>query len=106
MWAHVTRRRRFRGAPVTVFPQTRKATGTRYGTFGQRMYGADEAWAVSSMRPGPTHTETYTETHTETSGRNRPMGDHFKTDIGQLEQFLTNLERCVDELNEDSAELA
>jgi chromosome segregation ATPase len=28
------------------------------------------------------------------------MGDHFKTDIGQLEQFLTNLERCVDELNE------
>lgn len=28
------------------------------------------------------------------------MGDHFKTDIGQLDQFLTNLERCVDELNE------
>ncbi|MEU1851834.1 hypothetical protein ABZ499_21805 [Streptomyces sp. NPDC019990] len=28
------------------------------------------------------------------------MGDHFKTDIGQLEQFLTSLERCVDELNE------
>ncbi len=28
------------------------------------------------------------------------MGDHFKTDIGQLQQFLTNLERCVDELNE------
>jgi len=28
------------------------------------------------------------------------MGDHFKTDIGQLEQFLTDLERCVDELNE------
>jgi chromosome segregation ATPase len=28
------------------------------------------------------------------------MGDHFQTDIGQLEQFLTNLERCVDELNE------
>ncbi|MFJ8633240.1 hypothetical protein [Streptomyces sp. NPDC093568] len=28
------------------------------------------------------------------------MGDHFKTDIGQLEQFLSNLERCVDELNE------
>ncbi|MGW3139405.1 hypothetical protein [Streptomyces sp. NPDC001139] len=28
------------------------------------------------------------------------MGDYFKTDIGQLEQFLTNLERCVDELNE------
>lgn len=28
------------------------------------------------------------------------MGDHFKTDIGQLQQFLTNLEKCVDELNE------
>ncbi|CAM5479545.1 hypothetical protein [Streptomyces sp. PAN_FS17] len=28
------------------------------------------------------------------------MGDHFRTDIGQLEQFLTSLERCVDELNE------
>ncbi|MER6016327.1 hypothetical protein [Streptomyces bluensis] len=28
------------------------------------------------------------------------MGDHFKTDIGQLQQFLTSLERCVDELNE------
>ncbi|MFG2746598.1 hypothetical protein ACGFY0_41855 [Streptomyces chartreusis] len=28
------------------------------------------------------------------------MGDHFKTDIGQLEEFLTSLERCVDELNE------
>lgn len=28
------------------------------------------------------------------------MGDHFKTDIGQLEQFLASLERCVDELNE------
>lgn len=28
------------------------------------------------------------------------MGDHFKTDIGQLEQFLTSLERCVDGLNE------
>ncbi|MFC8515112.1 hypothetical protein [Streptomyces sp. NPDC057257] len=28
------------------------------------------------------------------------MGDHFKTDIGQLERFLTDLERCVDELNE------
>jgi uncharacterized phage infection (PIP) family protein YhgE len=28
------------------------------------------------------------------------MGDHFKTDIGQLEQFLTQLESCVDELNE------
>lgn len=28
------------------------------------------------------------------------MGNHFKTDIGQLEQFLTQLESCVDELNE------
>ncbi len=28
------------------------------------------------------------------------MGEHFKTDIGQLQQFLTNLEKCVDELNE------
>ncbi|MFJ9589852.1 hypothetical protein [Streptomyces acidicola] len=28
------------------------------------------------------------------------MGEHFKTDIGQLQQFLTSLERCVDELNE------
>lgn len=28
------------------------------------------------------------------------MGEHFKTDIGQLEQFLSNLDRCVDELNE------
>ncbi|MDC2958769.1 hypothetical protein [Streptomyces gilvifuscus] len=28
------------------------------------------------------------------------MGDYFKTDIGQLDQFLTNLERCVDELSE------
>lgn len=33
------------------------------------------------------------------------MGDHFKTDIGQLDQFLTNLERCVDELNEARAAL-
>ncbi len=28
------------------------------------------------------------------------MGEHFKTDIGQLQQFLTNLEKCADELNE------
>lgn len=28
------------------------------------------------------------------------MGDQFKTDIDQLKQFLTNLEKCVDELNE------
>ncbi|MGW2697178.1 hypothetical protein [Streptomyces sp. NPDC001296] len=28
------------------------------------------------------------------------MGEYFKTDIRQLEQFLTDLERCVDELNE------
>ncbi|MGV9566443.1 hypothetical protein [Streptomyces sp. NPDC003480] len=27
------------------------------------------------------------------------MGEYFKADIGQLEQFLTNLESCVDELN-------
>ncbi|MGW3139398.1 hypothetical protein [Streptomyces sp. NPDC001139] len=28
------------------------------------------------------------------------MGDHFTTDIGQLERFLADLENCVDELNE------
>ncbi|MER5452206.1 hypothetical protein ABT065_42360 [Streptomyces sp. NPDC002764] len=28
------------------------------------------------------------------------MGDHFRTDIGQLERFLNDLETCVDELNE------
>ncbi|WP_327353942.1 hypothetical protein [Streptomyces sp. NBC_01304] len=28
------------------------------------------------------------------------MGEQFKTDVGELSQFLTNLEKCVDELNE------
>lgn len=28
------------------------------------------------------------------------MGDHFKTDVGQLERFLADLENCVDELRE------
>ncbi|MDI3405453.1 hypothetical protein [Streptomyces cavernicola] len=28
------------------------------------------------------------------------MGDHFKTDVGQLAEFLKNLEGCVRELNE------
>ncbi|MFM9369455.1 hypothetical protein [Streptomyces sp. Da 82-17] len=34
------------------------------------------------------------------------MGEHFKTDIDQLQQFLSNLERCVDELNEARTALA
>ncbi|MFJ9727821.1 hypothetical protein ACIRP3_34210 [Streptomyces sp. NPDC101209] len=36
----------------------------------------------------------------EPNGKERAMGDHFTTDIGQLERFLADLENCVDELNE------
>lgn len=41
----------------------------------------------------------------ERGGSDPPVGDHFKTDVGQLEQFLASLERCVDELNEARAAL-
>ncbi|MGV9572693.1 hypothetical protein ACWDRX_25695 [Streptomyces nigra] len=34
------------------------------------------------------------------------MGDHFKTDVDQLAQFLTSLEGCVRELNEARTALA
>ncbi|QKZ25077.1 hypothetical protein HUT05_34205 [Streptomyces chartreusis] len=34
------------------------------------------------------------------------MGDHFKTDVDQLAQFLANLESCVRELDEARTALA
>lgn len=56
------------------------------------MYGPEAGWADCRV--------TLACCVEEPDGKERVMGDHFKTDIGQLERFLADLESCVDELNE------